>query len=282
MKKMKYVWRTSMAGNKTISVDLGGTNLRVGLVKGKRVLKYLKEPTPKTKEELLKLMVDMISSVIDKDVRAIGVGSPGPLKEGIIKNPPNLPLRNFNLQKFLKRKFKRKVVVANDADVVAMSEAKYGVKKKNFIILTLGTGIGGGIIIDRKLFKGEGYAGELGNIIVSDGKTLEKIWQENRKKCIQCFGKPLMIKELLARKDRKAQKIIKEASLNLGQGIASLVNVFDPEVVVLMGGARETGNKFLNMIKKEANDHTLLPKKIKIQWSKIPHPGILGASLLVK
>ena len=266
---------------KIIAVDMGGTNLRVSLVKGKKIIKYLKNPTPKTKDKITKLMVSMISELMTKDVKAIGVASPGPLKDGIIKNPPNLPLRNFDLRKFLKKKFKKRVVIGNDADAVAMSEAKFGVRKKNFIILTLGTGIGGGVIINRKLFKGEGYAGELGNIIIDNGKTLEELWQKNRMDCKACFGKPLMIKDLLEKKDKRAKKLLKEASTYLGQGIASLVNVFDPEVIVLMGGARESGSEFLKMINEQANKYTLLPKKVKIQWSKIPHPGVLGASLLV-
>ena len=271
-----------MVGNKIIAVDLGGTNLRVALVKGKKVLKYLKKPTPKTQKGIIDTMVEMISSIITRDVKAIGVASPGPLKDGIIKNPPNLPIKNFNLQKFLKKKFKKKVVVGNDADAVAMSEAKYGVKKKNFIILTLGTGIGGGIIIDGKIFRGEGYAGELGNIILDNGKTMEQLWQKTRKDCKKNFRKSVLIKDLIDSKDRRAKKYLNEASKYLGQGIASLVNAFDPEVVVLMGGARETGNKFLNPIRMQANKHSLLPKKVKIEWSKIPHPGILGASLFVK
>ncbi len=271
-----------MVGNKTIAVDLGGTNLRVALVKGKKVLKYQKKPTPKTKDEILNVMVGLISEIITKDVTAIGVASPGPLKDGIIKNPPNLPIKNFNLQKFLKKRFKKKVVVGNDADAVAISEAKYGVRKKNFIILTLGTGIGGGIIIDHEIFRGEGYAGELGNIILDGGKTMEQLWQKNRKDCKKCFGKPMLIKDLIESKDRRAKKYLNDASRYLGQGIASLVNAFDPEVIVLMGGARETGNKFLSLIREQSNKYTLLPKKVRVEWSKIPHPGVLGASLFVK
>lgn len=271
-----------MAGNKIIAVDLGGTNLRVALIKSGKVLKYSKKPTPKTKEGILNVMVDMISEIITRDVGAIGVASPGPLKDGIIKNPPNLPIKNFNLQKFLKKKFKKKVIVGNDADAVAMSEAKYGVRKKNFIILTLGTGIGGGVIIGGKIFRGDGYAGELGNIIIDDGKTMEQLWQKNRRDCKKCFGKPMLIKDLIESKDRRAKKYLNDASKYLGQGIASLVNAFDPEVVVLMGGARETGNKFLSLIREQSNKYTLLPKKVNLQWSKIPHPGVLGASLFVK
>jgi len=262
-----------MVGNKIIAVDLGGTNLRVALIQGKKILKYAKKPTPKTKEQLLKSLVNMISEVFDKDVKAIGMGSPGPLKDGIILNPPNLPLKNFNLDKFLQNKFKVRVEIENDAKCVALAESKLGCKKKNFIILTLGTGIGGGIIIDGKLYKGMGNAGELGWIILNDRISFERWWQRYRKN--------FLLKDLVKFKDSKSKKILNELANYLGQGIGSLINVFDPEVVVLMGGAREAGNKFLNMIKKEAYKYTIVSKKTPIIWSKLNHPGILGAGLLV-
>jgi glucokinase len=259
-----------MAASKVIAVDLGGTNLRVALVEGNRVLKYVKNPTPKTKNELLNLMVDSISQVITKDVKAIGVGSPGPLANGVILNPPNIPFKNFNLKKFLENKFKKKVVIENDAKCVALAELKLGVRKKNFIILTLGTGIGGGIIIDNKLYTGShGYAGEVCGLVIDNGKHFETLWKEKRGNIMELF------------KNKEKNKLEK-ISKYLGQGIASLINVFDPEVVVLMGGARESGKPFLDMIKKHAKEYVVLPTMPDIKWSKIEHPGILGASLLVK
>lgn len=271
-----------MAGSKIVAVDLGGTNLRVALVQGRKVLKYLKKSTPKTQKELLALMVKLISELMGKDVKAIGVGSAGPLKGGVIKNPPNLPLKNFNLKKFLSKKFKRRVEVGNDADCVALAESVYGVKKKNFLILTLGTGIGGGIIIDNKLYSGGGYAGEVGQIIVHNGKTWESYWKEQRNKCVECFGRDMMIKELFEIDNKnKAKKILKDTGVCLGEGIASLIQVLDPEIVVLMGGARETGKKFLDLIRYETHKKVSTPKKTPIVWSRIAHPGILGASLLV-
>lgn len=255
---------------KVIAVDLGGTNLRVALVKGKKVLRYDKRPTPKNRDDLLNLMVKMISEIIDKDVKGIGVGSPGPLANGIILNPPNLPFRNFNLKKFLQDKFKKRVIIENDAKCVALAELKYGCKKKNFIILTLGTGIGGGIIIDGGLYKGShGYAGEINGLVIDDGKSFEKLWKEKEKK----------IKELFEKRDFNE---LEKVSKYLGQGIASLINVFDPEIVILMGGAREAGEPFLDMIKKHTKNYVVLPTIPDIKWSKLKHPGILGASLLVK
>lgn len=253
-----------------VAVDLGGTNLRVALVMGNKILKYVKKKTPKNQNKLLKEMVDSISSIITKKVKAIGVGSPGPLANGIIKNPPNLPFKNFNLKKFLQKKFRKPVVIENDAKCVAYSEAKFGCRKKNFIILTLGTGIGGGIIINNKLFKGShGYAGELGHIVLDNGKYFESLWKEKKGN----------IKELFKNKDKKK---LDKISKYIGQGIASMINAFDPEIVILMGGAREAGQPFLNMIKKHTKKYVALPEMPDIQWSKLEHPGILGASLLVR
>jgi len=259
-----------MVGNKVVALDIGGTNTRVALVQGSKVLKYLKNPTPKTKEAFLKNIKDMVSKVIDKDVKGIGVGCPGPLAEGVIKNPPNLPLKNFNLKKFLEDEFRKRVVVENDAKCVALAELKLGCRKKNFIILTLGTGIGGGIIINNSLYLGShGYAGEISGLVLDKGKHFETLWKE----------KHGQIHELLEKENKKE---LDRISNYLGQGIASLINVFDPEVVIVMGGVRESGVVFLNMIREHAKKYVVLPSFPDILWSKIKHPGILGASLLLK
>lgn len=255
--------------SKIIAVDLGGTNLRVALLQGNKILKYTKRKTPKNKDKLLNELVKGIGELITDDVKAIGVGSPGPLKNGIIQNPPNLPFKNFNLKKYLQDKFKRKVVVENDAKCVAMSEAKLGCRKRNFIILTLGTGIGGGIIINHELYKGEGNAGELGHIILDNGKDFETLWKEKNKK----------IKELF---EKKQFKTLEKVCDYLGQGIASLINIFDPEVVIIMGGVRENGEKFLNMVRKKVKKYKMIPRNVEIKFSKLEHPGIIGAGLLVR
>lgn len=270
--------------SKIIAVDLGGTYLRVALVKKNKILKYIKKNTPKEKKALLKEMVDSISQLMkrnEKDIKAIGVASAGPLKQGIIKNPPNLPLKNFNLKKFLQDKFKKRVEIGNDANCVALAEAKFGCKKKNFIVLTLGTGIGGGIIVNNNLYDGEGYGGELGHIILNEGRDLENLWKNSRELSYKYFGKVLLVKDLLAMKDKNAKKILQQTSIYLGQGIASLINIFDPEIVILSGGIKETGKAFLEIVKKQTQKYSILPKKTQISWTKLKHPGILGASLLV-
>lgn len=237
--------------SKIIAIDLGGTFLRSAIVKGNKIINYTKVKTPKTKSLLLKELINSISNLMDKDVKGIGIACPGPLSNGIIRNPPNLALQNFNLQKFIQNKFHKKTKVKNDANCVALAESKYGVKKKNFIIMTLGTGIGGGIIINGKLYVGEqSYASEFGHL-VNNGKYLEKIWQAR-------------------------------GGINyVSQGIGSLINIFDPEIVVLTGGVKDKV-KLLKQIKQQTKKYIYIPNKSNIIWSKLKHPGILGASLLVK
>ena len=264
-----------MVGNKIIAVDLGGTYLRISLVKNNKILRYIKKKTPKGKGALLKELFSTIGELIEKNkgIKGIGVSCAGPLepRTGIIKNPPNLPLGNFNLKKVLQSKFKRRVEIENDANCVALAEAKFGVGrgKKNLIVLTLGTGIGGGIIIDGKLYNGEGYAGELGHIVLDDGKDFERLWKEKRQD----------VKKFFEKKDKKQ---LDKTAKYLGQGIASLINIFDPEIVILSGGVKETGSVFLNMIKNNVNKYQIIPRKVQIKWTGLKHPGTLGASLLIK
>jgi len=208
------------------------------------------------------------------------------IEEGSIKYTPNLPLNNTNLKNILQEKFKVKVEVENDANCVALSEVRFGCKKKNFIVFTLGTGIGGGIIINGELyngFTGNGFAGEFGHIIINNGKEFENLAAGKviKKLSKKFYGKELMVSELVRIKSNYSKKILKEIGIYFGQGIGSLINVFDPEVVILSGGFKEAGKPFLDIIKRETRKYIILPRKTKIEWTSLEHPGILGASLLV-
>lgn len=270
--------------NEIIALDLGGTHLRIAIVKKNKIIKYHKQKTSKTSAGLKRRIFELVDDFMSKKVKGICVASAGPLKDGTIRNPPNLPLRNYNLKKALQDKFKVRAEVKNDADCVALAELKLGCKKKNFIILTLGTGIGGGVIIDSELYRGGGFAGELGHIILDNGKDFE-YWAASkrlRKVTRKVFGKELLFHELLkmsGKGNKKAYRILDEFAKYHGQGIASLIHCFDPEMVILAGGVRECGGKFIHMIKKHAKQYFKLPVKTPIEWSKLDHPGILGASL---
>ncbi len=267
---------------RVIGVDIGGTHIRVGIVHAGKVYDYIKRGTPSTKKEILDVLEKMISDTLykNKEIKSIGVACPGPLKNGFIKNTPNLALKNFDLKKFLEKKFKKKVIIENDAKCVAISEIKYGTKKNNFIVVTLGTGIGGGIVIDRKIYKGKGNAGEIGHMIVGDGKDIEYFWKKWSAKMRKEYGKGFLIKDLIKQKTGKSKKLLKELYIHLGRWTGTLVSAFDPEEIVFMGGVREGGKDFIDGVVHEAKKFTIIEDFPHIHWSRIEHPGVLGAGEL--
>lgn len=246
-----------------IALDIGGTNTRIALVKKGQISRYIKIKTPHTKKKFLHLIRNEIQKANSSEVSAIAVSIAGPLKDGIIKNPPNLPLKNFNLKHYLFTHFKKKIEVENDANCAALAELRYGCKKKNFVVMTFGTGVGGGVIIEGKLYTGEGYASELGHMIIHNGKNLEYWWKLQRRKNIP-------------------QKIKNDSIQHVAEGIASVINIFDPEIIVIAGGIRKNSPTYLEAIKRKVYPFVILPKKTPIAFSKLDHPGILGASLLIK
>ncbi len=271
-------------GKEIIAVDLGGTNLRVGIVKGGRIFRFVKKPTPKSKEGILKIMTSLINELIKKDVKGIGIACPGPLKNGVIINPPNIPFRNFNIKDYFEKKFKIKVEVENDAKCVALSESVFGFgkEKKNFFVLTLGTGIGGGVFINGELYNKKDIGCELGSIYISDKKFEELvggkwIFEITKKK----IGREMNVSEIMELKSDKAKNILNLITDNLAKGIGSLINVFNPEIVILSGGMRQAGEKFLDIIRKKVKKYVVLPSEYEIVWSKLEEPGLLGAGLLV-
>ena len=239
-----------------IVADMGGTHMRFALLKNHKVSDFIEKNTPKTKEKILSLLSGEIKELIDKNGKMkIGIACAGVIDKDVIRVSPNLPLKNFNIKEYIENKFKADVKIENDANCVALAEAKFGVRKKNFFILTLGTGIGGGIIIDGKLYKGLGSGGELGHIILNKGKDFEYHF-------------------------KRAKSNIEKMSQVAGQGIASLISVFDPEVVVISGGFTNLGNPFLSKIKNQAKKYNFLHRMPEIKSSEIENPGLIGAGLL--
>lgn len=298
-----------MEKEKVIALDIGGTSIKSALVEipgrkntEEKIIKQKRKETPKTKKEFLKTLLDSINEILEKEkkIKRIGIACPGPLNanNGKILNPPNLPLKNFNLYEYLKNNlpdFKGKIKIRNDADCAALAEIKSskGVgkrkKKNNFIVLTLGTGIGGGIVINNRVYNGNGSAGQLGHIVLNQKgkkKYLESLigGKALKKTTLKEFGKNLKLNELIKRKDEKSKKIIDNISEHLSQGIASFINIFDPQAIILTGGYKETGEKFLKQVRKKVPECVLFTKdKIpEISWTKINNSGIIGAAFLAK
>lgn len=242
---------------KVVTVDLGGTHIRVARVENNKIVKYIKKATPKNKKDILNELCRSIDECLTKGVKGIAISYAGHVENNVVKISPNLPLKGINLERFLQKKYKMKIVIENDANCAAIAEIKFGIKKKNFFVLTIGTGIGGGIVVDGKLFKGSNCGGELGHIILNNRKDFEYHYQRSKNN-----------KEKLAD--------------ILGQGIASLVSVFDPEIVVLSGGLkRYAGLDFIKKIRKKTQKYMFLHRSPQINWSKLKHPETMGASTLI-
>lgn len=264
-----------------IAFDIGGTNTRCALLEKNKIIKFESVKTPKIKKDFLENICNMAESFMSRKVKGIGIAFPSTIENGLVKNPTNVPLRNFDLAGYLKKRFKKNCKILNDASCVALAEAHLGCKKDNFIVLTLGTGIGGGIIANREIYQGLGRGAEFGHMYVR-GKDFESLWKKTKKEIHKNYGKGTLIKDLVKIKDKKSIKIMKEAADYLGEGIASIMTILDPEVVIMAGGLKESGPVFMKMIKESVTSHAFLKRKVNVSWSKLKEPGILGASLLIK
>lgn len=249
-----------------IGLDIGGTKITAIVFDGRKQIKGLTVLTPKKMavfKSRLKELVEFLAA--DQAILGIGIGVAGIIdsKRGIVEYSPNLKFINgFNFVEFFAGT-KIKIQVDNDAKCFALAEARFGQGRrfKNFMGLTLGTGIGGGIIMDGQVYRGaHGSAGEVGHMLADSFKTFEQRFQKAR--------------------DRKDY-------LKLGKMIgalcADIINLLDVEALILGGTvAKKYHRQFLPRALKEAKQH-LLNKKIKprVLVSKLDNAGALGAALLI-
>lgn len=275
-----------------IGVDLGGTNIKFGLVDNGKIIRKIKMKTEADKgsSHVVKRIITGISLVKEGyKIEGIGIGSPGPLdyKQGIVINPPNLPFRNFNLKKVIQERFKMKVEVENDAKCAALAEKNYGKGKhlKNFIVLTIGTGVGSGAILDGKLYHGNMFATEIGHMIIRDYKDVEDLVSgtaiESRAKKV--LGKRIEAKDLVISAklgNKGAKKLVDEIAKDLAIAFTNITHIFDPELIIINGGVKEAGSYLFDKAKKEMNKMTMFEGKIAL--SDLENAGILGAASLIK
>ncbi|OGF47520.1 MAG: hypothetical protein A2452_02365 [Candidatus Firestonebacteria bacterium RIFOXYC2_FULL_39_67] len=312
-----------------IGVDLGGTNIAAGIVNysGKVILRE-KIPTMAKLggKAVLDRIVQLINSLIlkaDPKIRkriiGIGMGTPGLVehKKGIIHEPPNLPgMDGMNIKKYMESRLKIKTFVANDANAYAVGEHTFGAGKgtKNMVCITLGTGLGGGIIIDGKLYVGSfETAGELGHIIIrKEGKKChcgsigcvesyvganfiaERVRTDIKNGKKTAIVKlvngdlskitPAILKKAAMQNDKYSKALWNEIGAEIGTALISIVNTLSPEMVVIGGGVSKAGDVLLNPIKKKFNmiGFKFLKKRVKIVPGKLSDDaGVLGSSSLV-
>jgi glucokinase len=309
-----------------IGIDLGGTKILGALFDDKGTVLYKNKKKTKAKngiktveEQLFSLIDDLLKKSEKDTVKAIGIGVPGlvDIKTGTVKFAPNIAMDNYPIGNLIKEKYGIDVFVGNDVNVGTLGEWKYSLEGKasNFIGIFIGTGIGGGIIIDNKLYTGSGgVAGELGHMSVDSNGAIcgcgsrgcleavaSKTGIQNEIRARIKRGETTDIKESLEKEGilksgplkeayDKNDKVVKEsvdrAAEYLGVGIANLINIFDPEAIVFGGGViEELGDVILPIVKEKASRYAMrsIFENVKFEKAKLgDDAGIMGAFVLAQ
>ncbi|WP_181346968.1 ROK family protein [Thalassobacillus sp. CUG 92003] len=284
----------------TIGVDIGGTKIKIGLLSGGHLVKEKTIETPK--ENVIKKLTTAIIEVAQKEyIQGIGVASAGivDMEKGLIQRAANLPvLEGVPVKSILEETFQVPVIIGNDANCAAWAEGEIGAAQSvnSFICVTLGTGIGSGIILNGELVQGKnGYGGEVGHMTIipngllcgcgrrgcweayASGKALEGKIAENELLSEKHYHPKELFKQY---KHQSSCKIIVDHFIDyLSMGITNLQYVFDPERIVIGGGIIDSGDQwwegFINTLKNKSS----IP--IDVQRARLNNnASMIGASYL--
>lgn len=304
-----------------LGIDLGGTSAKLALVGPHN--KIIKEGSVSTqgrsvpKEIIEKLTVEAHRLMKGKKISQVGVGVAGDIdfEKGVIRVSPNLGWKRVPFGRLLAQRLRRKVILDNDANVAAWGIYKTQVspKVKHMMVLTLGTGVGGGIILNGRVHRGAtGTAGEVGHLTMIEGgrqcncgnkgcletysgglyltrevrRQLEKGQQSQLRSLFNDNPdqlNPFVIAEAAQAGDPYAQSVWNEVGHYLGVAIGNLIYVFNPEVIFLTGGVSHARDLILKPLWKTLRERAFkVPVgAVKIKIAKnAGHMGVIGASLL--
>ncbi|NLZ47671.1 MAG: ROK family protein [Clostridiales bacterium] len=295
--------------NYVIGIDLGGTKIKGALADlDGRILSSYTVPTNafEGEEAVLGRINGVIGKVLEEadksvnDIKAIGIGSPGPLdsKNGIIINSANLPFKNFNIVKEVKKVYDLPVYLENDANVAAIAEYMFGAGKgtRNMVYVTVSTGVGGGAVLNGKLYKGStSNALEIGHTtVLPDGpkcncgnygcvevltsgtaiaRQAREAIESGLETSLSQYDKVTSYEVYVeAQKGDKVSKDILEKSFTyLGIGIANTIVSFDPEMIVIGGGVSKMGSVMFDKVNEVVKERAL---KAMVESCKIVPAGL--------
>jgi len=310
-----------MAKKFIIGIDLGGTNLKLALLDLKFKIKdreVLSTQNFIKKENLVSIIVRSINKIIEdnrlkkRDILGIGLGVPGPVdaKRGVIHFFPNIPgWREVNLKGVLQRRLGLAVFLDNDAKLMSLAEYKLGKAKgfKNVICLTLGTGVGGAVILEGRLYRGvNNAAGEIGHIPINEKGPLcncggiacleayignNRILREARK----IFKRNITLEELsilakktclpAGRQNKQALNIWLKMGGRLGTALSGIVNLLNLDAIVMGGGIANVGKILFDKVRETIRKRAMSvqAKHVKVFKAKLgDDAGLIGAAVLVK
>lgn len=308
-----------------IGIDIGGTGTKFGIVDRSGNILFSSEISSRNHEEVEGFIDELyqnLHTMIERAggsgrIKGIGVGAPnGNYYTGTVEYAPNLPWRGIiPLAKLMEAKFKLPVVLTNDANAAAIGEMMYGAAQgmKDFIMITLGTGVGSGIVANGHLIYGhDGFAGELGHtIIIPNGRlhdgtgkrgSLESYASATGVRLtaiemLQNNSEPSLLRDIPTEQidskkvfeaavqgDRLAKNIFEFTGQILGLALANFVMFSSPEAIILFGGLTKAGDLILKPTREnmEANVIQVFQNKVKILVSHLKEAdaAILGASAL--
>jgi len=274
-----------------LSIDVGGTSIKVGLFDNNgKLLKKYSVPTIITKGNDERNVINQIIDIIYKekdenDILSVGIGMPGPVVDGIVLGAHNLHLNEINLQNIIKTEFPDLYIkVLNDANAACLGEAKFGsgFGYKNIVLITIGTGIGCGIMINNKIIEGKsGSTGELGHICVEKDGLLCKCGKTG---CLEKYASASAISNLATRRYNEygksveevtceevfkdyergfnpAIQAVNEACYYLAIGIGNIINILNPDIIIIGGGVSEAKELLLEPIKFYLKEFTFYGTK---------------------
>lgn len=280
---------------RVLGVDVGSTNIKSGWVSEGEITDFRNVPV--NPEGVVSELIEVIRSYEKDDGSVIGVGFPGFINDGKVHSPPNLPsVHELDLQKKLRGETHHHVYVFNDADAYILGEALFGAGKDSRIVLglTLGTGIGGGFIIDKEVYTGSrGFASEYGHMVLDPNGPLCHC---GKRGCFEAFvgsygiagryenisGKQCTVKDIFDKAnagEEAALKVLNEFGFYLSIGIKNLVEALDPDIVVLGGGITKAGNIILDLIQSNQPASSRPFEDVEIVLGELPNKaGAIGAA----
>ena len=321
-RRLCFILSVIMKEKLNVGVDIGGTKIDAVLADdcGNIIKRELKETrASEGPNAVIKRIVDAVKAVSSgSKIAAVGIGAAGiiDVETGLITTSPNLPgWRNIKLKDILERELGIKTFVDNDATVAALAEHKFGIAAgcDHFICVTLGTGIGGGIVTNGQVYRGtSGAAGEIGHMTIdvngplcgcgnrgcwetlASGSALEREAKAKMAEGIQTTipryakgsdGRVTAKGIFLAAQDgdELAKKLIEQLGFYVGVGLSNLINIFNPQLVVISGGVSRMGDMLLEPARKTVRERAfeLSAKAVRVEVSSLGYDaGPLGAVAL--
>jgi len=271
-----------------LGVDLGGTNVRAGLVEKNRLAKVVSSPINNmgAEKEVLNQIFSVVDPLIQKNLKGIGVGVPSvlDLKRGILYDVQNIPSwKRVPLKAYLEKRYQIPAYVNNDANCFAVGEKYFGRAKKydQAVGLIVGTGLGAGIIANGRLYSGINCgAGEFGMIPYRDHNYEYYCCGQFFKNVHHISGKELY--EKAKNQDADALQIFSEFGTHLGEAIKAILYAADPEIIILGGSVSKAFQFFRQAMWESVSQfaYSITLKRIKIEVSRVRNIAILGAAAL--